>query len=63
VGKLADVILVDADPTGNIASIRDISMVMKEGVVYYPAEIYEALGIRPFRPPPKVVTNAGTPAH
>ena len=59
VGKLADVILIDGDPTENIASIRDISMVMKEGVVYYPAEIYEAMGIKPFRPPPKVVTSDG----
>jgi hypothetical protein len=58
VGKLADVILVDGDPTEDIGSIRAISMVMKEGVVYYPAEIYEALGIKPFRPPPKVVTTA-----
>ena len=57
VGRLADVILIDGDPTENIASIRDISMVMKEGVVYYPAEIYEAMGITPFRPPPKVVTS------
>jgi hypothetical protein len=61
VGKLADVILVDADPTENIASIRDISMVMKDGVVYYPAEIYEAMGVKPFRLPPKVVTADGTP--
>jgi hypothetical protein len=65
VGKLADLILVDGDPTENIASVRDVSMVMKEGVVYYPAEIYEALGIKAFRPPPKVVISdgrkAGTP--
>jgi hypothetical protein len=59
VGKLADVILIDGDPTENIASIRDISMVMKEGVVYYPAEIYEAMGIKPFQPRPKVVTSDG----
>ena len=59
VGKLADLILVDGDPTENIASIRDISMVMKEGVVYYPAEIYEAMGVKPFRLPPKVVTAGG----
>jgi adenine deaminase len=56
VGKLADVILIDGDPPENIASIREISMVMKEGVGYYPAEIYEAMEIKPFRPPPKVVT-------
>ena len=62
VGKTADMILIDGDPTENIASIRDISMVMKEGVVYYPAEIYEAMGIKPFRSPPKVVTSRGASA-
>jgi hypothetical protein len=60
VGKLADVILVDGDPTQDIARIRDVSLVMKEGVVYYPAEIYEALGIKRFRSPP-VVTTPGAP--
>jgi hypothetical protein len=54
VGKLADMILVDGDPTQDISKIRDISLVMKEGVVYYPSEIYEALGIKRFRPPPSV---------
>lgn len=62
VGKIADVILIDGDPTENIASIRDISMVMKEGAVYYPAEIYEAMGIKPFRSPPKVVISDGAKA-
>jgi imidazolonepropionase-like amidohydrolase len=63
VGKAADLILVDADPTADITAIRDISMVMKEGVVYYPAEIYESMGIEPFRRPPKVTTSQGMPAR
>jgi imidazolonepropionase-like amidohydrolase len=50
-GKLADLILVEGDPTTDISAIRRISLVMKEGVVYYPAEIYAATGIKPFAAP------------
>jgi hypothetical protein len=52
--KLADLILVDGDPTQNISDIRRVSLVMKEGVAYYPAEVYEALGIKRFADPPEV---------
>ncbi len=31
---------------------------MKEGVLYYPAEIYEALGVARFSSPPAVTTRA-----
>jgi imidazolonepropionase-like amidohydrolase len=33
VGKLADLLLLDADPLADIANIRKLSLVMKEGVV------------------------------
>jgi imidazolonepropionase-like amidohydrolase len=56
--KLADLILVDGDPTQNISDIRRVSLVMKEGVIYYPAEVYEALGIKRFADPPAVHTAA-----
>ena len=44
-------ILVDGDPTADISAIRRIHLVMKEGVVYYPDEIDQALGIKPLQPP------------
>jgi hypothetical protein len=55
-GKLADLILVDGDPTANISDIRRISLVMKGGTVYFPAEVYEAVGIRRFVEPPAVTS-------
>lgn len=57
-GKKADLILIDGDPTRNIADVRRISMVMKEGVVYYPAELYEAVGVKRFVDPPKVASKS-----
>jgi hypothetical protein len=46
-GKLADMILVDGDPTKNIQDIDKITMVIKGGKVYDPAAIEKALGITP----------------
>jgi imidazolonepropionase-like amidohydrolase len=45
-GKLADMILVDGDPTANISDIRKIETVIKGGAVMYPNELYPAMGIR-----------------
>ena len=47
-GKRADLILIDGDPTKNISDIRKVSLVIKGDKAYYPAEIDEALGIKPF---------------
>src|SRR5882762_10210710 len=46
-GKLADMILVDGDPTRNIQDINKITTVIKGGKVYDPAAIEKALGITP----------------
>lgn len=54
VGKRADLILVDGDPTVNIADIRKVALVIKQGKAYYPSEIDEALGIKPFAAPVQV---------
>ena len=44
-GKLADMILVDGDPTKNIGDINNIATVIKGGKVYDPVAIEKALGI------------------
>jgi imidazolonepropionase-like amidohydrolase len=49
--KRADLILVDGDPTQDISNIRRISLVMKDGVVFFPAEVYEAVGVKRFVEP------------
>jgi hypothetical protein len=56
-GKRADLILVDGDPTADIADIRKVATVIKGGTVYYPSEIYAELGIEPFAQP--VMARAG----
>lgn len=51
-GMNADVILVDGDPTTDISTIRRVAMVTKGTDVYFPAEIYTAMGVKPFAPAP-----------
>ena len=51
VGKRADLILIDGDPTADITDIRQVATVIKGDVVYYPSEVYTELGIRPFAAP------------
>ena len=46
-GKLADLTLVDGDPTKNISDIRKTLVTVKDGVLYYPAELYTELGVTP----------------
>jgi hypothetical protein len=53
-GKRADLILTDGDPTRNISDIRKVVLVIKGGVAYYPSEVHEALGIKPFAPPLRI---------
>jgi imidazolonepropionase-like amidohydrolase len=57
-GKLADLVLVEGDPTQRIEDIRRTSLVFKGGVAYAPAEIHEALGIRPFVQTPAITRSA-----
>lgn len=53
-GKSADLLLIDGDPTIDITAIRKVNLVMKEGVAYYPNEVFEAIGVKPFSGPPEV---------
>jgi imidazolonepropionase-like amidohydrolase len=53
-GKRADLILVDGDPTRDISNIRKVSYVLKDGVGFAPAALYEELGIRRFVDPPSI---------
>jgi hypothetical protein len=53
-GKLADFFLVPGDPTQDFKAIKRIAMVVKDGAVYFPAEVYPEFGIKPFAPAPKV---------
>src|ERR1700733_3721363 len=46
-GKLADLTLVDGDPTKNISDIRKTAVVVKDGVLYYPNDLYTELGVIP----------------
>jgi len=46
-GKLADVTLVNGDPVANISDIRKTALVMKDGVLYRPEELYSAVGVAP----------------
>ena len=47
VGKRADLLLVEGDPTTRISDVRRGRLVLKAGVVYDPAQLYAAVGIGP----------------
>jgi Amidohydrolase family len=53
-GKLADFFLIPGDPIKNLKAIKSIRMVVKDGVFYYPSEVYPKFGIQPFVAAPKV---------
>ena len=57
-GKLADFFLVPGDPTTDLKAIKTISMVVKDGTVYFPSEVYPEFGIRPFAGKPAIVETA-----
>ncbi len=57
-GKLADFFLVPGDPTADFREVKTISMVMADGRIYFPEEIYPEFGIRPFVEAPSMTVPA-----
>jgi imidazolonepropionase-like amidohydrolase len=57
-GKLADFFLIPGDPIKNLKALKTISMVVKDGTVYYPSEVYPKFGIQPFASPPKITPSS-----
>jgi imidazolonepropionase-like amidohydrolase len=47
-GKVADLLLVDGDPSVDITTLRRASLVIQGAVAYSPAALYEAIGFKPF---------------
>jgi imidazolonepropionase-like amidohydrolase len=60
VGKLADLVLVDGDPTEDISAVRKVALVVTQGRVVSPTAVYGELGIEGFVGEEVVVR--GTPA-
>lgn len=53
-GKYADFFLVPGDPTTDLGAIKSIAMVVANGTIYFPSDIYPHFGIRPFADAPAV---------
>ncbi len=49
VGKKADLILVDGNPTKEISDIRKVEWTMKGGNLYYAEELYGSIGVKHFK--------------
>ena len=56
-GKLADFFLVPGNPITDITAIKTISMVAKDGVIYFPSEVYPEFGIIPFTEIPEITIS------
>lgn len=60
-GKLADFVLLPGDPTRDLGELHRIAMVVKDGTLYFPSEIYPAFGVKPFAAAPKLTLPPPTP--
>jgi imidazolonepropionase-like amidohydrolase len=48
-GKLADMVLVDGDPTARISDVRRVVLTIKDGITYDPNAIWTTLGVKPIQ--------------
>ena len=60
-GRRADLILLDGEPTENIADIRKVALVITQGHWIAPRQVHEALGIKPFVDATPVVRSLAGP--
>lgn len=60
-GMRADLLLVDGDPTADIADLRKVALVVKGDTAYRPSEVLEAYGIRPFAEAIEIPRTQGAP--
>jgi len=51
-GYLADFFLVPGNPTADLKALKQVSMAVANGQVYFPSKVYPEFGIRPFVDPP-----------
>ena len=56
-GKYSDFFLVPGDPTANLKEIKRIQMVVSNGTVYFPSDIYPFFGIEPFVEAPEILAE------
>jgi Amidohydrolase family len=49
-GLIADLVLIDGDPSLRIGDLRRAALVIQGGVAYAPEALYEAMGFKPFVP-------------
>ena len=48
VGKRADLVLIEGDPTTDISALRNVALVVTQGRSVEPATVFRELGIKPF---------------
>ena len=60
-GRRADLILLDGEPTENIADIRKVALVITQGHWIAPRQVHQALGIKPFVDATPVVRSLAGP--
>lgn len=60
-GKLADMILIDGDPTQNIEDIRKVDLVITKGKYIFPNELNESIGVKAFVSKPSSIKKLPHP--